>query len=33
MLDKKTSRGMAAVVVLDDLAHGGNARVTFLKLR
>lgn len=33
MLDKKTSRGMAAVVVIDDVAHGGNARASFLKLR
>ncbi len=33
MLDKKTSHGMAAVVVVDDIAGGGNARVSFLKLR
>lgn len=33
MLDKKTSKGMAAVVTIDDVAHGGNARVSFLKLR
>ena len=33
MLDKKTSRGMAAVVVIDDIEGGGNARVSFLKLR
>lgn len=33
MLDRKTSRGMAAVYVLDDLENGGRARVTFLKLR
>lgn len=33
MLDKKTSRGMAAVFVLGDIKNGGKARVTFLKLR
>jgi Icc-related predicted phosphoesterase len=33
MLDKKTSRGMAAVFTLDDIKNGGKARVTFLKLR
>ena len=33
MLDKKTSRGMAAVFTLDDIPHGGKARVSFLKLR
>lgn len=33
MLDKKTAHGMAAVVVVDDLAGGGNARVSFFKLR
>lgn len=33
MLNKKTAHGMAAVVVVDDLANGGNARVSFLKLR
>lgn len=33
MLDKKTSRGMAAVYVVDDIDNGGRARVTFLKLR
>jgi hypothetical protein len=31
MLDKKTSRGMAAVVSIDD-TRSGKARVTFLKL-
>jgi Icc-related predicted phosphoesterase len=33
MLDKKTSRGMAAIVTLDALDKGGRAKVTFLKLR
>ncbi len=33
MLDKKTSHGMAAVVVIDDISQGGNARVSFIKLR
>ena len=33
MLDKKTSRGMAAIVVVDDIAKGGTAKVTFLRLR
>ncbi len=33
MLNRRTSRGMAAIFVLDDIKHGGRARVTFLKLR
>ncbi len=33
MLDKKTSRGMAAIVVVDDIAKGGTAKVTFLQLQ
>ncbi len=33
MLDRRTSRGMAAIVVVDDVAHGGRAKVTFVPLR
>lgn len=33
MLDKRTSRGMAAVFVVDNLDDGGRAKVTFVPLR
>ena len=33
MLDKKTSRGMAAIVVVDDIGGTPTAKVTFLSLR
>lgn len=33
MLNKKTSRGMAAIYVVNDIENGGKARVSFLKLR
>lgn len=33
MLDKKTSRGMAAIVTYDALDKGGRAKVAFIKLR
>ena len=33
MLDRRTSRGMAAIVVVDDVDHGGRAKVTFVPLR
>ncbi len=33
MLDRRTSRGMAAIVVVDDLDAGGRAKVTFVPLR
>jgi hypothetical protein len=33
MLDRRTSRGIAAIVVIDDVEHGGRAAVTFVPLR
>jgi Icc-related predicted phosphoesterase len=33
MLDKRTSRGLAAIVVVDDIGTGGRAKVTFVPLR
>lgn len=33
MLDKKTSRGLAAIVTIDQLDAGGRGKVSFIKLR